>query len=70
MVLVEEVDYAAKFVLDFSDEDRMWIEAILAIWMDDDAQEAPRSRKEVIKSKIGAEGSTELDTGKPTGVMT
>ena len=70
MVLVEEVDYAAKFVLDFSDEDRMWIEAILAILMDDDAQEALRSIKEVIKSKIGAEGSTELDTGKLTGVMT
>ena len=64
---MEEVDYTAKFVLDFSDEDRMWIEAIL---MDDDAQEALRSIKEVIKSKIGAEGSTELDTGKPTGVMT
>ena len=67
MVLVEEVDYAAKFVLDFSDEDRMWIEAVL---MDDDAQEALRFIKEVIKPKIRAKGSKELDTGKPTGVMT
>ena len=67
MVLVEEVDYTAKFVLDFSDEDRMWIEAIL---MDDDAQKALRFIKDVIKTKIRAKGSKKLDTGKPTGVMT
>ena len=57
----------AKVVLEFSDEDRMWIEAVL---MDNDAQEALRFLKEVIKPKIRAKGSKELDTGKPTGVMT
>jgi hypothetical protein len=62
VVLVEEVDYTAKFVLDFSDEDRMWIEAILM----DDAQEALRFLKEIIRPKIS---SRELDRGKPTGVM-
>jgi hypothetical protein len=65
VVLVEEVDYTAKFVLDFSDEDRMWIEAILM----DDAQEALRFLKEIIRPKIRAKGSKELDRGKPTGVM-
>jgi hypothetical protein len=67
VALVKEVEYMAKFVLYFSDEDRMWIEAIL---MDDDAQEALRFIKEAIKPKIRAKGSQELDTGKPTGVMT
>ena len=57
----------AKIVLKFSDEDRMRIEAIL---MDNDAQEALLFLKEVIKPKIRAKGSKELDTGKPTGVMT
>ena len=56
-----------KVVLEFSDEDRMRIEAIL---MDNDAQEALRFLKEVIKPKIRAKGSKELDTSKPTGVMT
>lgn len=56
----------AKFVLEFSDEDGMWIEAIL---MDDDAQEALRFMKEVIRPKIRAKGSKELDRGKSTGVM-
>ena len=56
-----------KVVLEFSDQDRMRIEAIL---MDNDAQEALRFLKEVIKPKIRAKGSKELDTGKPTGVMT
>ena len=56
-----------KVVLEFSDEDRMRIEAIL---MDNDAQEALLFLKEVIKPKIRAKGSKELDTGKPTGVMT
>ena len=57
-----------KVVLEFSNQDRMRIEAIL---MDNDAQEALRFLKEVIKPKIRAKGSKELDTtGKPTGVMT
>ena len=46
-----------KIVLDFVDEDLMRIEAIL---LDDDAQEALRFLKEVIKLKIRAKGSKEL----------
>ena len=57
----------AKVVLEFSEVDQMWIEAIL---MDNEAQEALRFLKEVIKPKIRTKGSKELDTGKPTGVMT
>jgi hypothetical protein len=57
----------AKIVLDFSDEDQMRIEAIL---MDNDAQEALGFLKEVIKPKIRAKGSKELETGKSTGMPT
>ena len=57
----------AKVVLEFSDQDKMWIEAIL---MDNDAGEALRFLKEVIKPKIRAKGSRELDAGKSTGVGT
>jgi len=57
----------AKIVLDFVDEDLMRIEAIL---LDNDAREALRFLKEVIKPKIRAKGSKELDTGKSTGVPT
>jgi hypothetical protein len=57
----------AKIVLDFSDEDLMRMEAIL---MDNDGQEALRFFKEVIKPKIRAKGSKQLDTGKTTGVPT
>lgn len=57
----------AKVVLEFSDQDKMRIEAIL---MDNDAGEALRFLKEVIKPKIRAKGSRELDAAKPTGVMT
>jgi hypothetical protein len=57
----------AKIILDFSVEDQMRIEAIL---MDNDAQEASRFLKEVIKPKIKAKGPKELDAGKSTGVQT
>jgi hypothetical protein len=57
----------AKIVLDFSDEDLMRMEAIL---MDNDGQEALLFFKEVIKPKIRAKGSKQLDTGKTTGVPT
>jgi hypothetical protein len=57
----------AKMVLDFSEEDQMRIEAIL---MDNDAQEALRFFKEIIKPKIRAKGFKELDAGKSTGVPT
>ena len=57
----------ARIVLDFSDEDQMRIEAIL---MDNDAEEALRFMKEVMRPKIRAKGSTELDSRKSTGVPT
>ena len=56
-----------NLVLEFSDEENMRIEAIL---MDNDAEEALRFFKEVIKPKIRVKGSRELDMGKSTGVMT
>jgi hypothetical protein len=57
----------SKIVLDFVDEDLMRIEAIL---LDNDAREALRFLKEVIKPKIRAKGSKELDTGKSIGMPT
>jgi hypothetical protein len=56
-----------KVVLEFSDLEKMRIEAIL---MDDDGGEALRFFKEVIKPKLRAKGSTALDSTKSTGVMT
>jgi hypothetical protein len=38
--------------------------------MDGDADEALRFIKEVIKPKLRAKGSSALDSGKSTGVMT
>lgn len=57
----------ANVVLEFSDQDKMWIEAIL---MDNDAEEALRFLKEVIKPKIRAKGVKGLDTRKSTGIGT
>ena len=57
----------AKLVLEFSDEEKMRIEAIL---MDDDAEEALRFLKEVVKPKMREKGSRALDVSKATGVMT
>ncbi|MBW1668262.1 MAG: hypothetical protein JRI79_08525 [Deltaproteobacteria bacterium] len=57
----------AKLVLEFSDEEKMRIEAIL---MDDDAEEALRFLKEVVKPKMREKGSRALDVSKSTGVMT
>ncbi len=56
-----------KVVIEFSDQEKMRIEAIL---MDNDAEDALRFYKEVIKLKIRAKGSRELDMGKSTGIMT
>jgi hypothetical protein len=56
-----------KVVLEFSDTETMRIEAIL---MDADAGEALRFFKEVIKPKLRAKGSSALDSGKSTGIMT
>ncbi len=55
-----------KVVIEFSDTEKMRIEAIL---MDADADEALRFFKEVIKPKLRAKGSSALDSSKSTGVM-
>ena len=57
----------ANLVLEFLPEETMKIEAIL---MDNDAEDALRFLKEVIKPKIRSKRSNELDMGKPTGIMT
>lgn len=57
----------ANVVLEFSREEAMRIEAIL---MDNDVEEALRFFKEVLKPKIRARRSNELDMGKSTGIMT
>jgi len=57
----------ANVVLEFSYEETMRIEAIL---MDNDAEDALRFLKEVIKPKIRSKRSNELDMGKSTGIMT
>jgi len=59
--------HMAKTVIEFSDQERMRIEAIL---MDNDKEEALRFLKEVIRPKVRSKGSTELDSGKSTGIMT
>jgi len=56
-----------KVVVEFSVEENMRIEAIL---MDNDAEEALRFLKQVIRPKIRARGSGDLDMEKSTGVMT
>jgi hypothetical protein len=57
----------ANMVLEFSHEEAMKIEAIL---LDNDAEEALRFFKEVLKPKIRSKRSNELDMGKSTGIMT
>ena len=57
----------SNIVLEFSHEEIMRVEAIL---MDNDAEEALRFLKEVIKPKIRSKRSNELDMGKSTGIMT
>ncbi|MFW6115119.1 MAG: hypothetical protein ACOC6E_02350 [Thermodesulfobacteriota bacterium] len=57
----------ANMVLEFSHEEAMKIEAIL---MDNDAEEALKFLKDVMKPKIRSKRSNELDTRKSTGVMT
>ena len=57
----------ANVVLEFSHEETIRLEAIL---MDNDAEDALRFLKEVIKPKIRSKRSNELDMGKSTGIMT
>ena len=57
----------AGMELEFSQEEAMRVEAIL---MDNDAEEALRFVKEVIKPKIRSKRSNELDMSKSTGIMT
>jgi len=56
-----------KVVIELSDTEKMKIEAIL---MDNDADEALRFVKEVLRPKLRAKGSRTLDSGKSTGIMT
>ena len=67
MARLEENQAMANLVLEFSNEETMRIEAIL---MDNDAEDALRFLKEVIKPKIRSKRSNELDMGKSTGIMT
>ena len=57
----------ANMILEFSHEEIMKMEPIL---MDNDAEEALRFVKEVIKPKIRSKRSNELDMSKSTGIMT
>jgi len=57
----------AGLMLEFSHEEAMRIEAVL---MDNDAEEALRFFKEVIKPKVRSKRSNEIDMGKSTGIMT
>ena len=57
----------AGLILEFSHEEAMRIEAVL---MDNDAEEALRFFREVIKPKVRSKRSNELDMGKSTGIMT
>ena len=56
-----------KVVLEISHEEIMKMEAIL---MDNDAEEALRFFKEVLKPKIRARRLNELDMGKSMSIMT
>ncbi len=56
-----------KVILEFSETEKMRMEAIL---MDEDGDEALSFFKEVIKPKLRAKGSSALDAGKSTGIMT
>jgi hypothetical protein len=67
VAIKEERCEMATLVLEFSNEEAMRIEQIL---MDNDAEEALRFLKEVIKPKIRSKRSNALDTGKSTGIMT
>ena len=57
----------AALILEFSHEEAMRIEAVL---MDNDAEEALRFLKEIIKPKVRSKRSNELDMSKSTGIMT
>jgi hypothetical protein len=56
-----------KTIIELNDQEVMRVEAIL---MDEDAADALQFLKEVIKPKLRAKGSSELDSSKPTGIMT
>jgi hypothetical protein len=56
-----------KVLLEISHEEAMKIETIL---LDNGAEEALQFFKEVLKPRIRAKGSKDLDMSKSTGVMT
>jgi hypothetical protein len=57
----------SKTVIELDDQEVIRIEAIL---MDEDRADALLYLKEVIKPKIRAKGSSNLDSSKSTGIMT
>jgi len=57
----------AKQVIELTDQEVMRVESIL---MDADKEDALKFLKEVIKPKLRAKGSTALDSGKGTGIIT
>jgi hypothetical protein len=63
----EERYEMATMVLEFTNEEAMRIEAIL---MDNDAEEALRFLRQVVRPKIRSKRSNALDIGKSTGIMT
>ncbi len=54
-------------VLGFSREEVMVLETILVVM---DAEEALQFFKELLKPRVRAKGSKDLDMAKPTGIMT
>jgi hypothetical protein len=57
----------SKTVIELDDQEVMRIEAIL---MDEDRADALLFLKEVVKPKLRARGSSNLDRSKSTGIMT
>jgi hypothetical protein len=57
----------SKTVIELDDQEVMRIEAIL---MDGDRADALLFLKEVVKPKLRARGSSNLDRSKSTGIMT
>jgi hypothetical protein len=57
----------SKTVIELDDHEVMRIEAIL---MDEDRADALLFLKEVVKPKLRARGSSNLDRSKSTGIMT
>ncbi|MDY6852065.1 MAG: hypothetical protein SV487_08340 [Thermodesulfobacteriota bacterium] len=57
----------SNVVIEFSPQELQLVESIL---MDDDADEALRFIRKVIKTKLRGKTNPALDTGRSTGIMT